>query len=141
MTTVTLILHFLLFRTACALNFDWERTQLTDSEAALNSAIRFGSLASSVVTDREECRAVPGDASWPSDAAWASLNDTLDGALLKPRPLASVCYYGVEYNATKCEQLRSSWKSMNLQWAVLYLSNVHSLSTLTSLSARRIQQA
>ncbi|KAH9880299.1 hypothetical protein IAQ61_000588 [Plenodomus lingam] len=114
MTTVTLILHFLLFRTACALNFDWERTQLTDSEAALNSAIRFGSLASSVVTDREECRAVPGDASWPSDAAWASLNDTLDGALLKPRPLASVCYYGVEYNATKCEQLRSSWKSMNL---------------------------
>ncbi|KAH9870938.1 hypothetical protein J1614_006510, partial [Plenodomus biglobosus] len=114
MVTITILLFSLLMKTACGLNFDWERNQLTDSEAGRNPAIRFGSLASPAAADQEECRAVPGDASWPSDAAWASLYATLDGTLLKPRPLASVCYYGADYNATKCGQLRSNWKGMNL---------------------------
>ncbi|KAF2849786.1 FAD-binding domain-containing protein, partial [Plenodomus tracheiphilus IPT5] len=113
MVSVTVLILYLI-TTISALNFDWERNQLTDIEAFSNSAIRFGSLESPVVEEQEECRIVPGDVDWPSETTWALLNDTLGGALLKPRPLASVCYYGADYNAAKCEQLRNNWKGMNL---------------------------
>jgi hypothetical protein len=107
------LFSLLLTATTTALNFDWEREQLTDEDAARNGALRFGS--SSAVPAPGSCKIIPGDAEWPSEDVWTSFNDTLGGVLLKPKPLASVCYTGEGYNAAQCEQLKSSWASMNLQ--------------------------
>ncbi|KAG9195233.1 hypothetical protein G6011_00353 [Alternaria panax] len=105
------ILSFVLITTT-ALNFDWEREQLTDEDAARNAALRFGSA--SAVAAPGSCKIIPGDAEWPSEDVWASFNSTLGGALLKPEPLASVCYSGKSCSAAKCEQLKGSWAGMNL---------------------------
>ncbi|KAF1838958.1 FAD binding domain-containing protein [Decorospora gaudefroyi] len=99
--------------TALALNFDWERDQLTDEEAAPNAAIRFGSTLA-VTAPPAGCKVIPGDAQWPSEADWASFNETLGGALLRPTPLGSVCYAGEGYSAAVCERLKRDWAGMNL---------------------------
>ncbi|KAI4694177.1 uncharacterized protein J4E84_002759 [Alternaria hordeiaustralica] len=106
-------LFFFLFSAATfAINFDWEREQLTDDDAARNGAVRFGSAAQAAAPTN--CKIIPGDAEWPSEDVWDSFNDTLGGVLLKPRPLASVCYTGEGYNAARCEQYKSNWAGMNL---------------------------
>jgi hypothetical protein len=106
-------LFFLLPAATIALNFDWERVQLTDEDAARNNALRFG--GASQVALPGDCKIIPSDAEWPEEDVWVSFNDTLGGALLKPKPLASVCYTGENYNAAKCDQYKSSWAGMNLQ--------------------------
>jgi len=112
--STTMFLLFLLIARSVALNFDWEREQLTVAEAATNDAIRFGrSLGATAAPNG--CKVIPGDAEWPSEDDWATFNETLDGALLKPKPLASVCYTGEDYSAAKCELLKKSWAGMNLQ--------------------------
>lgn len=97
-----------------ALNFEWERDQLTEVETVENSAIRFGSATVSSAPS-DDCKVVPGDSEWPSDEDWVTFNETLGGVLLKPKPLGSVCYAGDGYSATKCENLKKNWAGMNLQ--------------------------
>lgn len=109
----TILFFFLFSATTFALNFDWEREQLTVEDAARSNAFRFGSA--SQVAAPANCKIIPGDAEWPSEDVWDSFNVTLGGVLLKPKPLASVCYAGVSYNAAKCEQYKSNWAGMNLQ--------------------------
>ena len=96
-----------------AINFDWENIQLDRSEASSYPAIRFADQPP--VTPRSTCKTIPGDADWPSEAEWARFNDTLDGVLLKPRPLATPCYEGEEHNSTRCEELQRTWANMALQ--------------------------
>ena len=96
-----------------AVNFDWENVQLTKAETANYSAIRFADQGPE--PSKRECKYLPGDEAWPSDAAWATFNETLDGALLKPLPLASVCYIGPNYDSVRCEQLKKTWTFMNMQ--------------------------
>jgi len=107
----TTFFALLLSAKTIAVNFDWERDQLTESEALSNKAFHFGTNAA----PDQECRAVPGDDEWPSDEDWSAFNETLGGALLKPMPLASVCYTGDNYDPKKCESLKQSWAGMNLQ--------------------------
>jgi hypothetical protein len=107
-------LFLLLATSALALSFDWERDQLSDEEAAPNDDIRFGSI-SAVAAAPNGCKVVPGDANWPSEEDWTSFNETLGGALLQPKPLASACYAGEDYSSAKCEQLKNNWAGMNLQ--------------------------
>lgn len=107
------LFSLLFLATTTALNFDWEREQLSGEDAARNQALRFGSA--SVTAMSGSCKIIPRDAEWPSEDAWASFNNTLGGALLKPKPLASVCYAGEGYSAAKCDQLKGSWAGMNLQ--------------------------
>ncbi|KAF1850545.1 FAD-binding domain-containing protein [Cucurbitaria berberidis CBS 394.84] len=95
------LITLLLAARVVTLNFDWERDQVIAS--AIANAI-----------SHEGCKITPGDDNWPSEEKWASFNETLGGALLKPKPLASLCYAGDGYNAEKCEQLRDSWAGMNL---------------------------
>ncbi|KAF1938694.1 hypothetical protein EJ02DRAFT_468733 [Clathrospora elynae] len=109
--TLILILIFLVAR-VFALNFDWERDQLTE-ETGSNAASRFSS-ATAAAASLNGCRFILSDADWPSEEEWVSFNQTLDGALLKPKPLASVCYAGEGYSAAKCEQLKNNWADMNL---------------------------
>lgn len=95
-----------------AINFDWEREQLTEDEALANKAYHFGSTNATPIVG---CRSIPGDDDWPSVDSWNAFNETLGGVLLKPRPLASVCYTGDIYDAQKCAQLKQNWAGMNLQ--------------------------
>ncbi|KAF2870573.1 hypothetical protein BDV95DRAFT_545515 [Massariosphaeria phaeospora] len=95
-----------------AVNFEWEKIQLTEAETRNYSAIRFG--GEGPVGPNVKCKIIPGDTDWPSDVEWARFNDTLGGALLKPLPLASPCYTGPLYNAARCEQLKRTWSSASL---------------------------
>jgi hypothetical protein len=99
-----------------AVNFDWERDQLTENETLTNKAIRFGSLDATPI---DGCRNIPGDEDWPSEEDWSAFNQTLGGVLLKPKPLARVCYTGPSYNPHRCSQLQQSWAGMNLQYISL----------------------
>ncbi|KAG9230499.1 FAD binding domain-containing protein [Amylocarpus encephaloides] len=67
-----------------------------------------------IIARGSECKAFYGGHNWPSDEAWRKFNDTLQGALLKPAPLASVCYGDTEYgnaSGSKCKSLSASWSS------------------------------
>lgn len=89
-------------------NFPFESIQLSQSDIGNFSAIAFGNVASQRFTfgsDGSECKAFPGTDGWPADDEWKRLNETLDGALLKPLPSAAACYEGPSYNATTCRFL------------------------------------
>lgn len=59
----------------------------------------------------QECKVFPGDAKWPSESQWARLNASVDGVLLKPKPAASVCYPGPDYDQAQCQFLVSGASS------------------------------
>ena len=61
-----------------------------------------------------ECRCLPSDNCWPSDAAWQHLNMTVGGSLLATVPLGSRCHDPV-YNAAECTLLQSEWLDPQLQ--------------------------
>ncbi|RAK78082.1 putative FAD-dependent isoamyl alcohol oxidase [Aspergillus fijiensis CBS 313.89] len=57
------------------------------------------------------CRAIPGDASWPSLDKWYALNETVHGRLIATTPLPRVCHsepFG-NYNADVCSALKTTW--------------------------------
>jgi len=56
------------------------------------------------------CRAIPGDAAWPSQDDWSQLNSTLGGKLIASVPAASVCH-DPNYDAEACAVLKANWDS------------------------------
>ncbi|RKL44199.1 hypothetical protein BFJ72_g3932 [Fusarium proliferatum] len=65
-------------------------------------------LASSTATRR--CKLSPFDATWPTDAEWAALNDSISGSLIKTRPAASSCYKTNPFNAPlNCNIVEANW--------------------------------
>ncbi|KAI1098424.1 FAD-binding domain-containing protein [Jackrogersella minutella] len=78
--------------------------QLTRKEIGGFSAIEFGedNLISLDNSNTLDCKVFPGDEAWPSVAEWAQLNETIDGALLKPKPSAAACYQGLDFDETEC---------------------------------------
>lgn len=54
------------------------------------------------------CRCLPGDACWPSTAAWDSFNETIDGRLIANVPIGSVCH-DPTYDEEACAALQESW--------------------------------
>ncbi|KAL1628381.1 hypothetical protein SLS54_001954 [Diplodia seriata] len=93
--------------------FDWEKVQLLDSSLgsrsvhALDGPSRRAANAS--------CKAFPGDAAWPSESQWAALNETLEGALIKSVPHASVCYEGPYYDEASCATITANWTNSYIQ--------------------------
>jgi hypothetical protein len=104
---------FFFISSASAVNLAWEEIQLTEAEPEDYPAIRFGDLDNP--SPLRGCKYTPDDDEWPSADEWAKLNETLEGALLKPQPLAIVCYEGPQYDAAACSQLQRTWTSMRLQ--------------------------
>ena len=109
-TAIALAVTFLkvqAVRTSSVELFDFEKIQLGGSHEDRDVAIPQAAAA--------PCKAFPGDADWPSPDTWAALNDTMDGALLKPAPFASVCYRDTVYrdydNAT-CAAASAAWSSL-----------------------------
>lgn len=62
------------------------------------------------------CRALPGDVSWPSNPVCNALNKTLNGHLIASVPMASACHDAPfnNYNATLCAQIQASWGETKL---------------------------
>ncbi|KAI0969559.1 FAD binding domain-containing protein [Xylaria arbuscula] len=89
-----------------SINFPFEATVLEEDDIGNFSAIAFGNrTTASPVYDGPECKVYPGTAAWPLEADWAQLNNTLDGALLKPVPISAVCYSGPYQNTNQCNTL------------------------------------
>ncbi|KAF2713178.1 FAD-binding domain-containing protein, partial [Pleomassaria siparia CBS 279.74] len=104
----------LLLPCTLAVNFAWENIQLDPSESLIYPAIRFADPSPSRPTP--PCKTIPGDLDWPSEEEWVRFNDTLGGVLLKPRPLAAVCYAGSAYDGEKCDEVTRGWGSTKLQY-------------------------
>lgn len=65
-------------------------------------------LASS--TAKRRCKLSPFDATWPIDAEWAALNESIKGSLIKTRPAASSCYKTNPFNAPlNCNIVEANW--------------------------------
>lgn len=62
-------------------------------------------------SDQKDCRCSPGDACWPSQAEWQSLNKTVGGRLIATIPLASACHVDPfePYDEAKCKAVQSKW--------------------------------
>ncbi|KAL3471721.1 hypothetical protein BJX99DRAFT_236874 [Aspergillus californicus] len=64
-----------------------------------------------VARQSSTCRALPGDAEWPSTQDWNALNSTVHGRLTATVPLPSVCHdepFG-NYNEDACTALQTEW--------------------------------
>jgi len=65
--------------------------------------------------DRQDCRAYPGDPTWPTESEWSDFNKTINGRLVRTVPLAHVCH-GESYSETACLKLRSEWYNSDTHW-------------------------
>ncbi|KAI1088289.1 FAD-binding domain-containing protein [Rostrohypoxylon terebratum] len=55
-----------------------------------------------------KCRYLPGDANWPSQDEWTTLNDTVGGRLIATVPLGSPCH-DPTYDEELCTSLKERW--------------------------------
>jgi hypothetical protein len=101
--------------------FEWETTQLTDHAIAkLNrnqaALVGFGDDTPNTTRSSGTCKTFPGDRQWPSHSTWSTLNNLLDGALIKNVPLAASCYSSwPQYDSNECEKLTAQWTDSNIQ--------------------------
>ncbi|KAJ5780426.1 hypothetical protein N7457_005586 [Penicillium paradoxum] len=102
--------------------FESEQFQLTDdyikklseSEAALAA---FGEK-DQTPPSTDGCKVFPGDDQWPSESTWSTLDDLVDGALIKTVPLAASCYTSwPQYDAQKCAYVSAEWNNSNIHAA------------------------
>jgi hypothetical protein len=69
-----------------------------------------GTLLATANSAQGTCKAALGSAFWPSIEAWAKLNDTVSGALLKPPPPAAACHPDQpSYNTATCAVIQAEW--------------------------------
>ena len=120
LTPVPIIMAFLSSKKSCVLN------AITTWLFILHSAY----LAST-----RDCRCFPGDACWPSQAEWASLNSSVDGRLIATIPLASPCH-DPNHNAALCTSLQQNW-FLPQQQSVPNVPPIESLLKATATTHRR----
>ncbi|KAK8007804.1 polyketide synthase [Apiospora arundinis] len=77
------------------------------STAATSSVARAFSPRDSVTSF---CKCFPGDACWPSDTEWASLNATVGGRLIATAPLGAPCH-DLSYDEAICQSMQSQWQA------------------------------
>lgn len=76
------------------------------------------------------CKAIPGDAAWPSEKQWNALNETVGGRLVATQLLGSMCHkesrpklLSIEgYNDTACEDLKGDYDLLETQYVLLSFS-------------------
>jgi len=61
------------------------------------------------------CRCAPNDNCWPSLDAWNHLNETIDGNLVRLRPVGAVCHEE-HYSNHACSELIGNYR--NTTWRV-----------------------
>ncbi|KAL8295864.1 hypothetical protein RB597_009086 [Gaeumannomyces tritici] len=66
-------------------------------------------------TPRPRCKAVPGTAAWPPEAAWRALNESTGGRLIRPAPPGAVCHPGqAGHDEAACARVRAAWPDREL---------------------------
>ena len=84
-------------------NFPYESIQLNPHDYIGFPSVAFGGKSNHISKrDRLPCKAFPGTSTWPIESEWTRLNASLNGALLKPAPAASVCYNGTVKDTAAC---------------------------------------
>ncbi|KAJ5336750.1 FAD linked oxidase N-terminal [Penicillium brevicompactum] len=102
--------------------FDFETIQLTDQvigKLGQNQSrlFGFGNNTTNPIPSGS-CKVFPGDQQWPSHPSWSTLNNLLDGALIKTVPLAASCYSSwSQYDSEKCANLTAQWTDSNIHAA------------------------
>ncbi|KAL4954439.1 hypothetical protein BDW69DRAFT_205191 [Aspergillus filifer] len=99
--------------------FAGEAVQLTDDDLAsiqnksIANLFQFSNesaTSSALRTIQHRCKLMPGDEEWPSEVVWEVFNLLVGGSLLKPAPLAAVCYPDwPEYDADACSTITTDW--------------------------------
>jgi hypothetical protein len=57
------------------------------------------------------CKVVPSSPQWPAESAWATLNATITGRLMKPLAPAAACHRDQpNYDAGACEEITDNFK-------------------------------
>ncbi|KAK3938316.1 hypothetical protein QBC46DRAFT_441054 [Diplogelasinospora grovesii] len=86
--------------------------ELRDNDVGGSQDNSFGDTSVLQRRTSSRCKTFPGDPDWPTDDDWSHLNISLVGALLKPRPPASVCYPGdPSFNSARCSFLLNNASS------------------------------
>lgn len=83
-------------------------------------------------TYAKECRLLPGDPGWPSEAVWHSFNASVDGRLIRTVPIGSPCH-NPTYDAEKCAYIRSNWHDTALQYGFFLIRLIFLFLTRRSL--------
>ena len=113
--------------------FSYERAQLTTASLRNVSSddaglfafdsinVTIGNTPSCVnytLAGPGDCKVFPGDVSWPTASGWQALSSLTGGALLKPVPAASVCYFNgtSKHNDTTCAALAANWTNSYTQY-------------------------
>jgi hypothetical protein len=60
------------------------------------------------------CKCTPADICWPNRDLWSTLNDTVDGQLIKTVPLGTPCH-APNYDRAACEILQRQWDYAPIQ--------------------------
>lgn len=67
-------------------------------------------LAVTSVGAVSNCKSSPQDSTWPAPEEWKSLNDSINGSLIKTAPAASSCYPGNPFGSTQnCTDVTDHW--------------------------------
>ncbi|KAF8990551.1 hypothetical protein BDQ17DRAFT_1433708 [Cyathus striatus] len=98
---------------------DAEKTILEDAEVAEYPEFAFADdvIESTIVPRSRTCKVIPGDSQWPTLASWALFDTLAGGQLVKPDPIADVCYPGAQHNLTRCNIVSQSWTDSDLHLA------------------------
>ncbi|PVH96640.1 FAD-binding domain-containing protein [Periconia macrospinosa] len=75
---------------------------------------RLASAAPALIRNNTACRVLPGDADWPQDEEWETLNRTVGGRLIRGAPLAETPCYSSNFSATSegCFTIQREWASL-----------------------------
>lgn len=78
--------------------------------AKLIWALLLAKLIGAQGSNSSKCHALPGDAAWPNAEAWSTLNNTVNGKLVKTVPIGTPCH-DPTYDETACNALKAKWTS------------------------------
>jgi hypothetical protein len=108
LTLVVLFLRGVLCTHTVSELFNFEKTFLSDDEL-------FQAWPDTTPKSAVQCKSFPGDEDWPRTDVWDSLNATVNGNLLKPAPIAAVCYNNTVYgnfDTSECQGVSKSWSGI-----------------------------
>ncbi|KAF1932822.1 FAD-binding domain-containing protein [Didymella exigua CBS 183.55] len=78
--------------------------------AKLIWALLLAKLIGAQDSSDKKCHVLPGDAAWPNADAWSTLNNTVNGKLVKTVPIGSPCH-DPNYDETACSALKAQWNN------------------------------
>lgn len=88
---------------------------LLTAQVASGAAVTSNGRVTAPSQNSTACRSIPGDARWPTPAAWSRLNATVGGRLIATVPLAHVCH-DPAYSAEECARVTQQWDQADVMY-------------------------